>query len=169
MFFLLFGSSGSGKTYLLDHLPPVDGLAVHRFDEVGVPPHPDRRWRHATTEQWVRRALEYQANGTDTLLEGQVPYGELLAAPSAPQLESVSACLLDCSDAVRLARLEARGPGWLERAGGSLDDYLAWAEWLRGHAHDPRYRPEVITEDADGLAFGRWANWRAGDRRWSVA
>jgi hypothetical protein len=165
---MLFGSSGSGKTYVLDHLPPIDRLAMHRFDEVGVPCRPDRRWRHATTEQWVRRALEHQASGTDMLLEGQVPYGELLAAPSAPWLESVSACLLDCSDEVRLARLEARGTDWLGRAGGTLDDYLAWAEWLRGHARDPRYRIEVISDGAEGLCFDRLAGLTAGDPRWRI-
>lgn len=168
VFFLLFGSSGSGKTFTLDHLSEIDRLAVHRFDEVGVPPHPDRAWRHTATEQWVMRALDYEAVGMDMLLEGQVPYGELLAAPSTPQLESVSACLLDCSDDVRLARLEARGTDWLDRAGGTVDDYLAWAEWLREHARDPQHRPEVITQDASGLAFERWADWRAGDPRWQV-
>jgi hypothetical protein len=169
VFFLLFGSSGSGKTFVLDHLPAIGGLAVHRFDELGVPPHPDRAWRHAATEEWIRRALSCQEAGTDMLLEGQVPYGELLAAPSAPRLESVSACLLDCSDAVRLARLEARGTDWLDRAGGSLDDYVAWAAWLRGHARDPQHRPEVITARAGHLAFGRWSALPAGDPRWRVS
>ena len=52
------------------------------------------------------------------------PFGELLAAPSTSRLEAVSACLLDCDDRTRVARLRARGPEWLASTGGKLQDYL---------------------------------------------
>jgi hypothetical protein len=170
--FLIFGSAGAGKTVVVRELRgAVPSLAVHDFDEIGVPFRPDTAWRHRGNEEWVRRALEYQAEGTDLLLAGQTPFGELLAAPSVPRLEAVSACLLDCSDETRMARLRARGPEWLARAAGELHDYFNWAAWMRGHAADPAWRPEVIRNEAkDGeLNWARWSGWKAGDARWRVA
>lgn len=171
MFFLLFGSSGSGKTLVLDALRSrVDRLAIHDFDEVGVPPGADLAWRHRATEQWVRRAIECQAGRTDLLLAAQTPLGELLAVPSASRLEAISACLLDCDDATRAARLRARGPEWLSRTGGTLRDYLNWAGWMRDHAAEPTSRVEVIRCEAawKEMCWSRWSGWRAGDRRWRV-
>lgn len=75
-------------------------------------------------EEWVLRALEHQAEGTDLLLAGQTPLGELLATPSASRLEAISACLLDCDDVIRLERLTARGPEWLSQTGGTLRTYV---------------------------------------------
>jgi hypothetical protein len=85
MLLKLTGSSCSGKSTLAFSVGDrLRQIAVHDFDEVGVPERPDRRWRHRTTELWVRRALEYQDRGVDLLLTGQSPLGEVLAAPSAP-------------------------------------------------------------------------------------
>lgn len=171
MLFLLFGSSAAGKTFVLGELRGRDDhLAVHDFDEIGVPAGADTAWRHRANERWVLQALDHQAKETDFLLAGQTPFGELLAAPSAPRLEAISACLLDCDDATRVARLRARGPEWLARTGGDLEDYLAWAAWMREHAADPASRPEVIRDEAtaDGMGWSRWAGWQAGDPRWRV-
>jgi hypothetical protein len=169
VFFLLFGSSAAGKTFVLDALRGrVAHLAVHDFDEIGVPPGADTAWRHRANEQWVRRALVYQEEGTDLLLAGQTPFGELLATPSAPRLEAISACLLDCDDEARVARLRARGPEWFARSAGELQDYLAWAAWLREHAADPSWRPEAIRHEAteNEMRWSRWSGWTAADPRW---
>jgi hypothetical protein len=169
--FLLFGSSAAGKTFALDALRGcVADLAIHDFDEIGVPPDADTAWRHRANEQWLRRALDYQVEGTDLLLAGQTPFGELLAAPSASRLEAISACLIDCDDATRVARLRARGPEWSVRAGGDLQDYLNWAAWMREHAADPSSQTEVIRHDATlhEMRWSRWSAWRAGDPRWRV-
>lgn len=171
MLFLLFGSSAAGKTFVLDELRgSVADLATHDFDEIGVPSSADMAWRQRADEQWLRRALDYQARGTDLLLAGQTPFGEMLAAPSAPRLDAISACLLDCDDATRVARLQARGPEWLATTGGDLHDYLAWAAWMREHAADPSWHPEVIRqgEPATDMHWSRWSRWRAGDFRWRV-
>jgi hypothetical protein len=169
--FLVFGSSAAGKTFALRALRDrVAGLAIHDFDEIGVPVDADRAWRHRSNEIWLRRALDYQARGIDLLLAGQTPLGELLATPSAPLLEGISACLVDCDDETRIGRLEARGEEWWARAHGELGDYLNWAAWMRRHAEDPRWLPEVIVTD-DGLpemCWDRWRGWRAGDPRWRV-
>jgi hypothetical protein len=101
--FLLFGASCSGKTVVLEALRGrIDRLAVHDFDEIDVPPDAGTAWRQRANELWLRRALEYEREGLDLLLAGQTPFGELLAAPSAPLAEAISACLLDCEDDTRL-------------------------------------------------------------------
>jgi hypothetical protein len=163
--FLLFGSSASGKSVALTELRRrrVARLAIHDFDEIGVPVEPDRAWRQRANETWLCRALEYRAKGMDVLLAGQTPFGELLATPSAPLLDGISACLLDCDDATRVTRLRMRGEG-------DLDAYLSWADWMRRHAVDPRWMPEVIATD-DGppsMRWDRWSDWQAGDPRWRV-
>ncbi|MDX6481205.1 MAG: hypothetical protein QOG85_1715 [Gaiellaceae bacterium] len=171
MLFLVFGSSGAGKTTAVTALRGrVSRLALHDFDEIAVPRGADTAWRHRAYEQWTRRAIEYQADGVDLLLVGQTPLGELLATPSASRLEAVSACLFDCDDATRLARLEARGPEWLERIGGNLEAYFGWAAWMRQHAEDPTSRREVIRIDAtlDEMRWSRWDDWQRGDPRWRV-
>jgi hypothetical protein len=170
--FLVFGSSASGKSAALTGLRArrVPGLDVHDFDEIGVPADPSLRWRHEANETWVRRALDRQAEGADLLLAGQTPLGELLATPSASRLDGISACLLDCDDETRIERLRSRGPAWWARSQEHVDAYLSWAAWMRRHAEDPRWMPEVIVTD-DGLPdmrWDRWSGWRVGDRRWRV-
>jgi hypothetical protein len=171
MFFLVFGSSGAGKTVALSELHGrIPRLAVHEFDEIGVPPGADTAWRQRANEGWVRRALAYQSEGIDILLAGQTPLGELLATPSARFLEAVSACLLDCDDATRRERLLCRGPEWFKRSAAEVDAYLNWARWMRGHARDPSWQPEVIRHGdlVDEMEWERWSAWEAGDSRWRV-
>ena len=171
MLFLLFGASAAGKTFALNSLRDrVPDLAIHDFDEIGVPPGADTVWRHRANEEWIRRALDYQAAGTDLLLAGQTPFGELLATPSAPLLDAISACLIDCDDDTRVARLRARGPEWFAQTAGDLQDYLDWAEWMRRHASDPTWRRDVIRKEAtEGeMHWIRWSDWTADDPRWRV-
>jgi hypothetical protein len=171
VFFLLFGSSAAGKTFVLSELRGrVPDLAIHDFDEIGVPVGADTAWRHRANERWVCRALEYQTEGADLLLAGQTPFGELLAAPSASRLNAISACLLDCDDATRTDRLRARGSEWFTRTGGDLEDYLNWAAWMREHAADPSSRAEVIEHEATlgEMHWSRWNRWPANDPRWRV-
>jgi hypothetical protein len=168
--FLIFGSSCSGKTTLLDALRMRrPELEIHDFDEIGVPTGADTAWRHRANEEWVRLALREQAEGRDFVLAGQTPLGELLAAPSAAKLDAISGCLLDCDDTDRLARMRGRGDDWAARFGDTLDDFVHWGAWLRGHARDPRFRPFVIKEQCDpGMQWERWSEWRANDPRWRV-
>jgi hypothetical protein len=166
MLFLVFGCSGSGKTAALDGLrrERIPRLAVQDFDEIGVPADADTAWRQRATEAWALRALDAQKDGLDVLLAGQVALGEVLAAPSASQLDGVSACLLDCDDETRVERIHARG-----HLPGELQAHLDWAEWMRRHARDPAWRQDVIR--GPGVAemrWERWAGWREGDPRWRV-
>lgn len=167
MLFLLWGASGSGKTTCMAPLRrKMPALAVHDFDEVGVPASADKAWRHRTAEQWIRQALAYQAEGRHMLLGGQLPYGEVLACPSAPDLDGIASCLLDCDDYERIARIRGRGIG----TEAASQEMLCWAAWMRMHALDPQWRPDVVTEDgASEMRWERWLGWEAGDPRWRIA
>ncbi|GLW04792.1 hypothetical protein Slala05_84220 [Streptomyces lavendulae subsp. lavendulae] len=164
----LTGSSCSGKTTIaLSVGERLGGIVVHDFDELGVPDDADRIWRNRTTEMWLCRALEYQRCGLDLLLTGQSPLGEVLAAPSAPLLEGIAVCLVDVSDQVRRRRLTERDPGRWDTP--AVEAFLGWADWHRKHAQDPRYRPDVITDDSwTDMVWDRWTDWPASDRRWST-
>jgi len=65
----------SGKNYALNELRTrgIADLAIHDFDEIGVPVGADTAWRHGANEAWLRRGLDYQAEGVDLLLAGQNP------------------------------------------------------------------------------------------------
>jgi hypothetical protein len=148
MLLLLFGASAAGKTTVVQRLRGgIRDLDVNDFDEVGVPQQPTIAWRYDANEWWARRAVEAEAaDGTDVLVAGQTPPGEMLAAPSAPVLR-IRACLLDCDDTTRLARLGERGDAWLRAAGGTLDDHMEWGRWMRAHAADRFHRLDVIRRD----------------------
>jgi hypothetical protein len=147
MLFLVFGASAAGKTTAVDALRgTVERLSVHDFDEVGVPPRPTVAWRYEANELWLQRAIDAGRRRIDLLVAGQTPPGEMLAAPSAPAVR-IRACLLDCDDATRLARLRERGGAWLQAAGGTLDDHIAWGRWMREHAADRFQRLDVIRHD----------------------
>jgi hypothetical protein len=152
---LLFGSSAAGKTFTLARLrrSPIPGVAIHDFDEIGVPPLPTVASRHEANERWVQSAIEAERQGVDLLIAAQTPLGEMAASPSAWRVR-IRGCLLDCDDRTRIARLQARGEAWLAEAGGSLEDYVEWGRWMRGHAGDPGHRLEVIRND-ESLAWER--------------
>jgi hypothetical protein len=168
--FLLFGSSAAGKTSALNELRDrMPDLAVHDHDEIGVPPAADTAWRQQANEEWVRRALEHQAAGRDLILGAQTPFGELLATPSATHLDSISACLLDCNDEVRVARLRHRPALRATNDSARWPDLLKWAEWMRRHATDPQWMPHVIRGEASPeMCWKRWSDWQIGDPRWRV-
>ena len=160
------GASGAGKSTALAVLTDAfewQPVVCAEFDSIGVPPDPDTAWRHAAIEHWVRRAHEEEQAGRHLLLCGQVPVGELLAAPSADSLDGIASCLLHCSPEVRRARLIGRG----EDPDG-LENHVASGEWFYRHTLDPTYRPHVIRVDSSvPMRWDRWESWRAGDPRWA--
>ncbi|MEV4619240.1 hypothetical protein AB0J74_11110 [Asanoa sp. NPDC049573] len=167
MLLTISGSSCSGKTTAARACADLPGLVVHDFDEIGVPVDADGEWRQRSMEDWARRALDYQESGLDLLLTGQSPLGEVLACPSAVDLDGIAACLLDVADDERLRRLERRDPGkWPPDRARS---FVGWARWHRGHAADPRHLPEAITIGGwSAMRWHRWTGWSSGDPRWIV-
>ncbi|WP_194420895.1 hypothetical protein [Microbacterium abyssi] len=161
------GASGVGKSTVLaaleesDHGPDVTCV---EFDSIGVPDGADTAWRHGAIEHWVRFAIEEQDAGRHVLLAGQVPPGELLAAPSADRLDAIAVCVLHSSPEVQEARLIGRG-----EPADSLVHHLRFGAWFHRHAKDPAFQPEVIRVDSSvPMRWDRWAELQAGDARWPV-
>jgi hypothetical protein len=92
---LVVGASGSGKTAVLDPLQhELPGIAVHEFDEIGVPSDAMPSWRQQANEEWLRTIIDHHDGASAVLLLGQTPLGELLATPSAVQLGGIASCCL---------------------------------------------------------------------------
>ena len=168
MFFLVTGASGAGKSTVRRSVAPRLSPAVESvelYDVVTVPTAPDLAWRQRATEAVVQRALELQAGGRHLLLSGDpVAAGEVLAAPSASGLHGVAVCLLDVSAEAQAARLAQRGDDpslW--------PHHQAFADWMRGHARDPRHMPHVLTMNGwDQMQWDRWCDIDPGDGRWGM-
>jgi hypothetical protein len=165
MLFSLTGASGAGKSSVLAYLSEVDwGADVEcvEFDSIGVPAGADTAWRHAAVERWVQRALAVQERGGHLVLCGQVPMGELLAAPSADRLDGIAVCVLHCSPEVRRSRLLGRGED-----PGAIVHHNRFGEWFLAHTLDPTHAPEVIRVPSDvPMQWSRWADLSPGDPRW---
>lgn len=165
MLFSLTGASGAGKSTVLAHLTGVswpEPVRCVEFDSIGVPHDADTAWRHGAVEHWVQQALDAEAAGEHMLLCGQVPMGELLAAPSTSLLEGIAVCLLHCSPRTRTGRLLSRGED-----PATIVHHNRFGEWLRAHTLDPTHAPDVIrVSSAVPMAWDRWENWERGDARW---
>lgn len=165
MLLSLTGASGAGKSILLARLAQVDWphpIACVEFDSIGVPADAGTAWRHGAIEHWVQRARDEQERGGHLLLCGQVPIGELLAAPSADLLDGIAVCVLHCAPESRRERLRERG--WPE---DEIVHHLRFGEWFLGHSQDPAHQPEVIRTDSSvPMRWDRWEDWRRGDPRW---
>jgi hypothetical protein len=161
MLLLVTGASGAGKSTVRRLVAPQLGTAVECVelgDVVEVPRAPTIAWRQRATETIVRRAVGLQSQGRDLLLSGDpVAAGEVLAAPSADELDAVAVCLLDVGSAVQTQRLRARGDD-----PALFVHHVAFADWMRGHARDPTHMPEVLT--TGGWEEMRWERWMDGRR-----
>lgn len=164
MFFLVSGAAAAGKSTLLRNISlQLANLECHDHDEKRAV---DQYTRCQKLEEWIQNALELQQAGHDFLLVSHSPLGELLACPSAPKLRGISACLLDCSDIVRVTRIRKRGidPRW-----PLTQHVLNWAAWHRLHAWDPQWEQHVIVGNGPvGHPYARWTHWKQGDERWQV-
>src|SRR4051794_40531583 len=142
MFFLVTGASGVGKSTVrkLIEAEIAGQVAVCELATLGITPEWSLRWRHQAVEQVVQLALQKQRSGMHFLLCGDpVPPGELYAVPSAVELEGIRVCLLDVSPEKQSERLTQRGdPSEL------IPQHVMFAEWMRHHVRDHRYRPDVI-------------------------
>jgi hypothetical protein len=153
MLLLITGASGAGKStvrrLISDELEPAV-RCVELHDVVTMERVPTLEWRQRSTEAVVRFALELQAEGRHLLLAGDpVAAGEVIAAPSADQLDGVAVCLLDLDSAAQTARLSARGDD-----PSLFVHHVAFADWMRGHARDPAHMLQVL--QTGGWAEMRW-------------
>ena len=110
-----------------------DDLSVFDFDDLRPPADATQSWWQRQIDDRVTWAVAEQARGKDTVLAGWLTVGEVLAAPSAARLEGVAACLLDCADDVRLARIERRAASgtWRQHTPDEVAGFLRAAARMR--------------------------------------
>jgi hypothetical protein len=168
MFLLVTGASGAGKSTVRrlvtpDLSPEIECVELHHVS--GVPPFPSIAWRQQATEAAVQRAVELQAERRHLLLCGDpVAAGEVLAAPSAVELDGVAVCLLDLSPEAQTSRLAGRGDD-----PALLGDHHAFADWMRGHARDPGHMPHVLSARGwDAMRWQRWVGIDPADGNWGM-
>lgn len=144
MFLLVTGAGGMGKSTACRHVEAELGDVVRCAelrDVADVPAVPTIAWRHRATEAAAQAAL----------------------ASDRPHF-LLAACLLDARPDVQTARLAARGDD-----PALLPHHVAFADWMRRHAHDPQHMQHVLTGDGwEEMEWSRWTGMRAGDERWQV-
>jgi hypothetical protein len=150
---LISGASGAGKSSVRESIaaglePGIAAVELRHLD--AVPAVPTIEWRQRMAERAVLRAKELDEDGRHLLLAGDpVAPGEVVAAPSAPTID-VAICLLDVDEASQRERLRRRGdPDEL------VPLHVAFADWMRRHARDPRHMPHVLRND--GWSAMRWS------------
>lgn len=168
MFFLVTGSSGAGKSTarrLIDHELAPETECIELGHVVTMPPVPTIAWRQQAAEAVVQRALALQAEGRHLLLAGDpVAAGEVVAAPSADKLDAIAVCLLDVNAETQTARLTQRGDD-----PRLFHDHCAFADWMRGHARDPRHMPHVLTTNGwEAMRWERLTSLDPSDGGWAV-
>ena len=167
MLLLVTGASGAGKSTVRHAIAQdlsSEVECVELRDVVTIPRYPTIAWRQEATEAVVRRALERQREGRHLLLSGDpVAPGEVMAAPSAAELDGIAACLLDLRPGAQAARLTERGDDH-----GLLVHHQAFADWMRAHARDPQHMLNILTTDGwDAMRWDR-LDIAPGDRRWEM-
>jgi len=94
--------------------------------------------------------------------------GEILAAPAAAKLEAVAACLLDCTDEVRLARIERRAASgtWRQHTPVELAGFIRTAARMR-EPENGLFRLDTSVLDAAAVAsrLEDWMDSARPDRR----
>lgn len=162
---LITGASGAGKSTVRRAVAPVlaPGVASVELHHVHtVPARLTKEWRQQATESAVKLAIDLQRVGRHLLLSGDpVPAGEVVAAPSAPALEGIAACLLDLSPDAQASRLTARGDDL-----AVLHHHQAFAKWMRAHARDPGYHLDVLRDD--GWSAMRWDRLSSAGLTWGM-
>src|SRR6185312_589998 len=133
------GASGSGKTAAVRALEErnLEGLRCFYFDSIGVPSteEMDREFgggearQEEATRRWIKRLVSESDSGTVSILDGQTRPSFVRAALAGGESKHLGIVLLECSPAVRRARLAQRGQP--ELATLRMDN---WAAYLRGQA-----------------------------------
>ena len=162
MLFFITGANGVGKTACVPHfcrLLPTLRFTISPISE--CPPNPDVPWRQETTELWLQTYLKkHQPLRRHLAVSGEAIFGEVLCAPSIEQIDAVHTCLRDCDDVTRVDRLRARGTY------GPNMQILCWAAFLRVHAVDPGWSPEVIQTGESIMRWEKWNSHQRGDEVW---
>jgi hypothetical protein len=134
------GASGAGKTATVEALASrsLPGVKCFHFDSIGVP-SPDvmdrdhggaESWQSWATHEWLGRLAALGGRARVAVLDAQTRPSTVLEAPGAGSEWHGHVVLLDCSAAVRAARLRG-SRGQPELVTSRMDD---WAAYLRRQA-----------------------------------
>jgi len=164
MLYILSGAAASGKSTMIKLLKQeLKNTECYDYDDIPVK---NAEERCLAAEEWIKRAIKAQNEGKDFILATHSPLGELLACPSAIELDGISPCLLDCNDFVRAERYRNRRQfeEW-----PLCQDTLCWAVYHRMHASEPDWEQRIIVnKEISGHVWDRWTGWKKGDKRWDV-
>ena len=141
-FLVVTGASGSGKSTLLYPLAhelageaavfDIDSLIAPfnmQADGVGV------NWA-AVRAAWLSVAHGLAAGGLPTVLLGPLAPFHLQDLRQTRWVRSLHFFLLDCPDAIRRERLEARPPWRGRQRERDIEEQTRWSAWLREHIHE---------------------------------
>jgi broad-specificity NMP kinase len=136
--FIVTGSSGSGKTYVLDELRKImPGFVAFDLDNLrGFIEYED--WQKALNV-YVRFARDIAQSGVMTILCGTVMPWDMEKCADFECFSHVYYLNLHCDDDAREQRLRARD--WPENM---IQDYKNFAKWLIENA-DIAYTPSMPT------------------------
>jgi hypothetical protein len=162
---LVSGVSGAGKSSVREGIAATlapEVTAVELGDLDTIPQTRTLEWRQRMAERAVLRAQELDGHGRHLLLAGDpVAPGEVVAAPSAPTID-IAVCLLDIDETAQRERLRRHGD-----PEENLPSHVAFADWMRRHACDPRHMPHVRTGGWQAMRWSRLTDMAAD--RWRIS
>lgn len=144
---ILTGASGAGKTTLAHAIQEsLPNCEVRFFDSIGVPSAevmatydgdygPGGGWQRAMTVEWMQRIAPLLKSGKKVLFEGQMRIAFIEEAIAATGMMDAHIVLVDCSDAVRTARLthDRNQPDLAN------ENMMRWGHFLRDEAKQKGY------------------------------
>jgi predicted ABC-type ATPase len=139
--YIITGSCGAGKSSVIPFLKRAfPAMAVHDFDEVGVPHNPGIAWRMNATRHWLTVAHHHIMNGQSMILCG------LILPQEVEELHhedfTIRICLLDVIEAERAARLKKRNAA--RDVILDVDELYGLRKWVR----ESKYESTVIDTSA---------------------
>ena len=146
MLFFVIGASGAGKTATLKRLATRrPDIAFRYADTAGVPSQAAmieahgtvEAWQRHATVAWVRRIKAECVDAPSVMFDMQTRPSFIAEACASAGMSQYRIVLMHCADAVRNARLTARGQP--ELANSRMAD---WARFLRDEA--ARRRDTII-------------------------
>jgi dephospho-CoA kinase len=137
--FIVTGSSGSGKTYVINKLrkilPDFDIFDIDNLREVGISDEQQIR------NVWLRVARNIAESGRMTIICGTAMTWDIEKCVDFPYFKHVYYLNLHCDDETREKRLRERN--WSDEM---IQDYKNFAKWLIENA-DKEYTPPMPTVD----------------------
>jgi dephospho-CoA kinase len=137
--FIVTGSSGSGKTYVINELrkilPEFDIFDIDNFRELHITDH------HLILNIWLRVARNTAESGRMTIICGTAMTWDIEKCVDYPYFKHVYYLNLHCDDETREKRLRERN--WSEEM---IQDYKKFAKWLIENA-DKEYNPPMPIVD----------------------